>query len=143
MTELFDTHCHLDMSHFKDDLPSVIEKAREAGVKYILTVGTDIKKKKKAIEIANRFEGVYASVGLHPHDAKDMNDRTIEQLKQLAKEPKVVAVGETGLDYHYNHSPREIQKEAFRAQIELAIQLNLPLIVHSRKAKEDTLGILN
>ncbi len=142
MTELFDTHCHLEMSRFKEDLPIVVERAREAGVRYILTVGTDIASSERAIEIADQYEGVYASVGVHPHEAKDLTDRTLEALRALAKNPKVVAIGETGLDYHYNHSPPKAQEEAFRAHIGLARELDLPLIVHSRKAGQETLRIL-
>ncbi len=142
MTELFDTHCHLDMNQFKEGLQEVIQRARSQGVKYILTIGTDIDSSQRAVEIASRYEGVYASVGIHPHDAKEITPEAIEQLRTLAERPEVVAIGETGLDYHYEYSPRQIQIEAFREHIALAEELNLPLIVHSRKAKEDTLEIL-
>jgi len=141
---LIDTHCHLTMPDFDSDRPSVIQRATDASVSHLITIGTDIEDSRKAIAIAERHDFVYAAVGIHPHDVKDISniDNISETIKKLASNKKVVALGETGLDYHYMHSPAKIQQEHFRLEINLAKSLGLPVIVHSREAKEDTLQIL-
>lgn len=144
MPNLIDTHCHLTMSHFDEDRPEVIRRAREAGIATIITVGTDLDDSRRAIALAEEYEFIFAAAGIHPHDVKNIKDTeaTYETLKTLASNHRVVALGETGLDYHYLHSPKHLQQEHFGMEIEMAKTLNLPLIIHSREAKEDTLKIL-
>jgi TatD DNase family protein len=132
-----DTHTHLFFKNFDDDREEVVKNAIASGVKYMLVPGTDIETSKQAIELAEKFDAVYASVGVHPHDTKDWSNSLIEELKELAKHPKVVAIGEIGLDYFYDFSPKEKQKQAFDKQIELALELNLPVIIHNRDSNED------
>jgi len=132
-----DTHTHLFFKNFDDDRDEVIKNAIASGVKYMLVPGTDIDTSKQAIELAEKYDAVYASVGVHPHDTKDWSNSLIEELKELAKHPKVVAIGEIGLDYFYDFSPKDKQKQAFDKQIELALELNLPVIIHNRDSNED------
>ncbi|RMG73955.1 MAG: YchF/TatD family DNA exonuclease [Nitrospirae bacterium] len=130
------------MDAFSKDLPDVLERAKEAGVERLICVGVDEESSEKAIELAKQYKGVYATAGYHPHDAKDYPDGFDEKLRQWAKQGLIVALGEIGLDYHYDHSPREIQKEIFLRQLALAKELNLPVIIHSREAADDTYNIL-
>ncbi len=139
---LVDTHCHLDMSQFDADRAEVLERAGAAGVRHIITVGSGVESSMAAAAIARSNDLVHAAVGVHPHDAKDFNDGAFKALLALARDKKTVAVGETGLDYHYMHSPREAQIEAFKRHIELALEVGLPLIVHSREAARDTVRVL-
>ncbi|RUM59008.1 MAG: TatD family deoxyribonuclease [Persephonella sp.] len=135
---MIDTHAHLDMLKTKQDLIESIEK-----LDYIITIGCDIEEIYKAVDIANRYDNVFASVGFHPYDVKDLDIDKVEILKELAlKNKKVVGIGETGLDYYRDITPKEKQWKFFEKQIELAKELNLPLIVHSRSANEDTVRIL-
>jgi TatD DNase family protein len=138
----FDTHAHLDLSPLSEEEGKVVARALEAGVTRILTVGTDAKSSAKAIEIAHRNAGVYAAVGLHPHDASGLSDALLSRLETLSRCDKVVAIGETGLDFYRDHSPREAQREAFREQIRLARRRGLPLVVHDRDAHDEVLSIL-
>jgi TatD DNase family protein len=140
--QLVDTHCHLEMSQFDEDREAVIKRAREAGVRTLITIGSDIGSNPKAMEIAQANEDVYCSVGIHPHDAKDFSDEVYRKLSGWSDHKKVVAIGETGLDYHYDHSPRDIQRDVMRRQLGLALEKNLPVIVHSREAHEDSIAIL-
>lgn len=142
MTPLIDTHCHLEMSRFDEDRDSMVERAKEAGVEAIITIGSDIESNIQALRLSEKYEFVYCSVGIHPHDAKDFTENAYEQLRQWTSHRKVVSVGETGLDYHYNHSPKEIQEKVFRRHLELAASMSLPAVVHSREAKDDTIRIL-
>jgi TatD DNase family protein len=139
---LIDTHCHLEMDSFAHDRNSIIERAREAGVQYIVTIGSDRDGNLEGLKISREYPEVYASVGIHPHDATTLNNELISEITAWSKQAKVVAIGEIGLDYHYMHSPKEIQQSAFRKQIALARESDLPIIVHSREAKTDTLQIL-
>ncbi len=141
--ELIDSHAHLDAGQFVRDLPQVLERARQRGVKYIITVGTDLSSSIKAIEIASRYPSVYASVGVHPHDADKMEEILFGKLEELARQPRVVAIGETGLDYYRNYSPRPKQQQLFRQQIKLAKEVGLPLIIHQRHAQEELLAIMD
>jgi TatD DNase family protein len=140
--ELIDTHCHLTFEPLADDIEGVLERSKSEGVIAWITVGTDPQHNRRAVELADRFDHMYAAVGVHPHDAKDVTDQTMAELKALARNEKVVAVGEMGLDYHYNFSEHADQRRAFAAQLEIAHQLNLPVIVHSREAFEETMEIL-
>ncbi|MHC4215274.1 MAG: TatD family hydrolase [Planctomycetota bacterium] len=138
MTELIDTHCHLSFKQLAQDVDGVIERSRAAGVTAWLTVGTDPEHNRKVIDLAERFDNMYAAVGVHPHDAKDVTADTLAQLKELARHDKVLAVGETGLDFHYNFSPPDTQKRLFTAQLQIAAEMNLPAIIHSREAFGET-----
>ena len=139
---LIDTHTHLDFPHFKKDRAEVLRRAEKAGVQYIVNVGSNLRSSIDSIELSKQYQHIYATVGIHPHDAKDLDQGVLEKLAELVKEKKVVAVGEIGLDYHYEHSPRDIQREAFRKQLELALAVDLPVVIHSREAEQDTLRIL-
>jgi TatD DNase family protein len=139
---LTDSHAHLEMPEFKRDLEAMIQRARESGVEYIFTVGTEKKDWKSALEIANSHPSIYAILGVHPHNAKEIDDETYVVLKGLCQEEKVKALGEIGLDFFRNLSLREIQLKRFREQIGLAKGLGLPIVVHDREAHQETLEIL-
>jgi len=140
--ELIDTHCHLEMSRFNPDRDEVIRRAREAGVAAMINIGSDPKSNPLAVALAEKHRDIYASVGIHPHDAKLFDERQYALLAKWASHPRVVAVGETGLDFHYDHSPRDVQKKVFRRHLALALEKDLPAIIHSREAEEDTMRIL-
>lgn len=140
--ELIDTHCHLTFKQLAGDVDNVIARSRDAGVSGWITVGTDPQESRKVVELAERYQNMYAAVGVHPHDAKSVTDETSAELKQLAQNEKVVAIGETGLDFHYNFSKQPAQKQVFIDHLELARELNLPVIVHSRQAFDETMEIL-
>lgn len=143
--KVIDSHCHIDGEAFEEDRDDVVRRAREAGVVAMLNVGTGDPHSddfRKAVAVAEKYVGVYASVGVHPHDAKLYDDNAEEHLLDLAKSEKVIAWGEIGLDYYYDHSPRDVQQEAFRRQIRTAKSLDLPVIIHSRDADDDTVRIL-
>ncbi len=142
---LIDSHCHIDGEAFDDDRDEVVKRAREAGIVAVLNVGTGDPHSddfRKAVAVSERYENVFASVGVHPHDAKLYDDAAEEHLVNLASSEKVIAWGEIGLDYYYDHSPRDVQREVFRRQIRKAQELGLPIIVHSRDADEETVEIL-
>jgi TatD DNase family protein len=140
--ELIDTHCHLTFEGLSEDVAAVIERSRAAGVVGWITVGTDPEHNQKAVELANRFENMYAAIGIHPHDARTVTADTLEELRALAQHKKIVAIGETGLDYHYNFSPHDEQKSVFAEQLKIAAELELPVIIHCREAFEETIEIL-
>jgi len=135
-----ETHTHLDL--IKRSTEEVVKKATEKGVTKMVTIGIDLESSKIALEFASRFEGVYAAIGFHPHEAKLLDAENLKELEKLAKKDKMVAVGETGLDYYWKHSTLPCQMEAFKKQINLARKLNLPLIIHDREAHQDTLKVL-
>ncbi|MBI1807619.1 MAG: TatD family hydrolase [Ignavibacteria bacterium] len=137
-----DSHAHLFFKDFQDDLDDVIQRAQDAGVEYIVNPGTDLTTSRQSIELAEKYEMVYACVGFHPHDASKADDESLKEIERLSTHPKVVAIGEIGLDYHYNFSPPENQREVFTRQIEIAQRRNLPIVIHSREAEEDTLRIV-
>ncbi|OVE34891.1 hydrolase TatD [Priestia aryabhattai] len=139
---LFDTHVHLNAEQYEDDLQEVINRALEKGVQNMVVVGFDEPTIKKAIQIAETYDFIYASVGWHPVDAIDMTDEHLAWIEELAQHPKVVALGEMGLDYHWDKSSKEVQKDVFRRQIRLARKVNLPIIIHNRDATEDVVTIL-
>jgi TatD DNase family protein len=141
--ELIDTHCHLTFEPLVGDVAGVIERSRAAGVTGWITVGTSLEDSRKAIELAGLYPSVYAAVGIHPHEAKDGDAAALAELKRLAQQDKVVALGETGLDFHYNFSKQPDQKRAFVAHLEIARELNLPVVVHSREAFDETVEILD
>jgi len=135
----FDTHAHYCDKRFDEDRDDLLASMPGAGVSLILNSGSSLRSSKLSLELADKYPFVYASVGVHPHDAKSMTDETIEELEKLLSHPKAVAVGEIGLDYHYDFSPRDVQKKRFREQMELARRLGKPVIIHEREALQDTL----
>lgn len=139
---LFDTHVHLNAEQFNEDLQEVIDRAIAEGVTNMVVVGFDKVTIEKAIELAEKYEFIHASVGWHPVDAIDMTPEHLEWLRELAGHPKVVALGEMGLDYYWDKSPKDIQKEVFRKQIRLAKEVKLPIIIHNRDATADIVEIL-
>ena len=139
---LVDSHAHLEMPDFKRDLEQVIRRAKESGVGYIFTVGTEKKDWKRALEIADSHPSIYAILGVHPHNAKEIDDQTYPTLRGLCRNGKVKAYGEIGLDFFRNLSPRDIQLKRFREQIGLAKELDLPIVIHDREAHRETLEIL-
>jgi TatD DNase family protein len=139
---LVDTHAHLDDSRFKEDLALVIARAEAAGVGAIVTVGTDLESSQQAVALAQRYPGVYAAIGVHPHEASKAGPNTLAELARLSQNDAVVAIGEIGLDFHYNFSPPEKQREIFITQLELARQLNKPVVVHDREAHAEMMSIL-
>ncbi|GGE53942.1 putative metal-dependent hydrolase YabD [Pullulanibacillus camelliae] len=139
---LFDTHTHINAEEFNEDRDEVITRAHEAGVSNMVVVGFDRPTIEAAMAIVKEHEDMYAAVGWHPVDAIDMTDEDLDWIRALLKDPKVVAVGEMGLDYHWDKSPAEIQKEVFRKQIHLAKEMDMPIIIHNREATEDIVAIL-
>jgi TatD DNase family protein len=142
MVGMIDSHAHLNDPRFAEDLADVVLRAREAGVTEIVNVGYDLTSSEAAVQLAEGFPGLWAVVGLHPHDAKLWNEELESRLEELAGHPRVLAIGEAGLDYYYDNSPREEQRAAFRSQLALAERLGLPVVIHSREAAQDTLEIL-
>jgi TatD DNase family protein len=139
---LVDSHCHLDFPDFTTELDGVVARARAAGIGRMVTISTRVHRHADVVAIAERFPDVYASVGTHPHYAHEELDVTTADLVARARHPKVVAVGEAGLDYHYDRSPRDAQERGFRTHIAAARETGLPLVIHSREADADTARIL-
>jgi TatD DNase family protein len=139
---LFDTHVHLNAEQFNEDVEEVMERAKEAGVEYMVVVGFDRPTINRALELVEKYDFLYASVGWHPVDAIDMEEEDLQWIEELASHPKVVAIGEMGLDYHWDKSPKSVQQEVFRKQIQLAKRVNLPIIIHNREATQDIVDIL-
>ena len=139
---LIDTHTHLDDRRYNEDREAMIARARETGVEAMVTIGCDLATSRSAVALADRYAFVYASIGIHPHEVKHVEDHWYDELRRLAANRKVVAYGEIGLDYHYNHSSPKEQRGRFREQIQLARELGLPVIIHTREAQQDTIAIL-
>jgi TatD DNase family protein len=139
---LVDSHCHLDFPDFADELDAVVARARAAGIGRLVTISTRVKRFAQVAAIAERFPDVYCSVGTHPHNAHEELDVTAADLVALTRAPKVVALGEAGLDYHYDNSPRDAQERGFRTHIAAARETGLPLVIHTREADADTARIL-
>lgn len=137
-----DTHVHLNADQYDEDLQNVIDRALEAKVNYMVVIGFDRKTIERAISLAEQYDFIYAVVGWHPVDAIDCTEEDLLWIEELAAHPKVVAIGETGLDYHWDKSPHDIQQEIFRKQIRLAQKVNLPIVIHNRDATEDVIRIL-
>ena len=144
MTTIIDTHCHLADAKFRDDVETVIARSSDAGVAQIISVGAigPIENDRSTVEIAERHENIFAAVGIHPHDAKDCTPDRIAQLRALAKSKKVVAIGESGLDFHYMHSPQDAQEASLRAHLALAAELDLPIVIHCRDAEHRLVEIV-
>ncbi len=140
---LIDTHCHLTFEPLAADVARVVERSRAAGVTGWITVGTTLEDSRRAVELAATYENMYAALGIHPHEAKDGDAAALAVLKDLAKQDKVVAIGETGLDFHYNFSRQPDQRRVFVAHLDIAREVNRPVIVHSRNAYDETVEILD
>ena len=139
---LIDSHAHLDDLRYDTDRDNVLQRAESAGIEAIVTIGCDLATSQAAVALAQAHPNIFATIGVHPHETKEIGEGWYESFRSLARHPKVVAYGEIGLDYHYDHSPREIQRQRFREQIHLARELALPLVIHTREAQEDTVMIL-
>ncbi|MBP7056151.1 MAG: YchF/TatD family DNA exonuclease [Candidatus Omnitrophica bacterium] len=139
---LIDTHCHLDFDKFDNDRELVIERARAEGVARIINIGSTIEGSKRSVDLAERYDCIYASVGIHPHDSARVTDAAIAELKAMAKNKKVVAIGEVGLDYYHNLAPKDVQLGAFKRFIRLSDELDLPLVLHARDANRELLDML-
>lgn len=138
--DLIDTHAHLDL--LEEDVGEALERARRAGVSRVIAVGIGLQSSRRAVEYARAFPGVRAVVGVHPHDASELDEAALRELRRLAGDPGVVGIGETGLDFYRDRSPREDQERAFRSLVELARELDLPVVVHDREAHADTMRVL-
>jgi TatD DNase family protein len=139
---IWDTHAHLDDRQFKNDIDQVIKRAREAGISTIINIGHSEASSKKAVEIAAKYPDIFATVGIHPHNAKECSDSTWILLERLARNPRVVAWGEIGLDYYRDLSPRDVQRQVFREQLRMAGEAGLPVVIHDRDAHGDILKII-
>ena len=139
---LVDSHAHVDDERFDADRDAVLERAAAAGIELIINIGADMASSARSIALAEKYSQIYAAVGMHPHDAKDMQEQDYNQLLRWAAHPKVVAIGEIGLDYHYDLSPRPVQKEVFLRQLDIARQTGKPFIIHEREAHADTFEIV-
>ncbi len=139
---LIDSHAHIQLDKFDTDRGAVLERAQEAGVHAMMVIGFDLETSRGAIALAEKYDQIYATVGMHPHDATNLDDETIHIFRDLAAHPKVLGLGEMGLDYYRDLSPRPIQKAAFERQLDLAEALDLPIVIHNREAYHDILPIL-
>jgi len=139
---MIDSHCHLDFDAFDSQRDKIIDNAKAAGVHTMVNIGADLKSSKNSAALAEKFDCIYAAVGVHPHDAKTYDDNIEEQFRQFLKRKKVVAVGEIGLDFYRDLSPRPIQKEIFIRQLELAIEVKKPVVIHTREAFTETVAIV-
>ena len=139
---VIDSHAHLTMAPLSGDVEGVLERARAVGVSQVLTIGTTRAESEAALALARAHDGVFATVGVHPHDAVEHSEVDLEELRDLAADPCCVTVGEIGLDYHYDHSPRDVQRYWFRRQMELGREFSLPVVIHTREAEADTEAIL-
>ena len=140
---IIDTHCHINDIKYESDINEVVLRAIQSDVRRMICVGTDLKTSEKAIKLANQYDEVYATVGYHPHESKEAQKGYLYELEDMSKNPKVVAIGETGLDYHYNISSQSIQKKIFREQIELSQDIKIPIIMHNRNSSTDLLSIID
>lgn len=141
--ELIDTHAHLTFPELEENIDAVVARSIDAGVTSWITVGTDPDQVKKVLALVPKYDNMYAALGFHPHEAKQIAPCDLEFLKETAAAEKVVAIGETGLDFHYDHSPRDVQKKIFRKHLQIASEINLPVVVHTRQAFEESMEILD
>ncbi len=139
---IIDSHAHLDDTRFNRDRDKLIKELKENGIELAINIGSDLKTSIASAALADKHENIYAAVGIHPHSAKEVDQSTIEILRSFAARDKVVAIGEIGLDFHYDNSPRDIQKKWFKEQIKLAKEVNLPIVVHSRESDQEVLDII-
>ncbi|MEJ8751984.1 TatD family hydrolase [Lagierella sp. ICN-221743] len=142
MKQMIDSHAHLDEERFDEDRDELIKSLKENAISYIINPSSDMETSRRVVKLSNRYDNIFAAVGIHPHDAEGFKEEDLDELRELSKDERVVAIGEIGLDYYYDNSPREIQKEVFKKQLELAYELDLPVIIHTRDAMGDTYDIL-
>ncbi|SFJ14600.1 TatD DNase family protein [Phyllobacterium sp. CL33Tsu] len=142
MTMLVDSHCHLDFADFEEERDAIVQRALDHGIKRLVTIGTRVRRFDTILAIAERYDSVYASVGTHPNNAHEELDVTADELIRLAEHPKVVAIGEAGLDYHYDYAPPQAQAQGLRTHIQAARVTQLPLVIHARNADDDMISIL-
>ncbi|MBC8590230.1 TatD family hydrolase [Wansuia hejianensis] len=135
---LIDSHAHLDDSRFQEDREYLINSLNKNGIELVINIGADLQTSINSVELANKYENIYAVIGVHPHSAREVTEETLKQLKNMSKNNKVVAIGEIGLDFYYDNSPRDIQRKWFKEQLKLAKELNLPVVIHSRDAAQET-----
>jgi len=140
---MIDSHCHLDFPQFDGIREECLQEAQQVGVYTIINIGTDIATSERSVALGKQHDMIFAAVGVHPHDAKTLDDTALDRLRELAAEPKVKAIGEIGLDYYRDLSPRPVQKQALHRQLRLAVEVGLPVVIHTREAFEDTLAIVN
>lgn len=140
---IIDTHAHIDVADYDEDREAVIQRARESGVQYMVNIGCDVESSYRSMELSEQYDFIYATAGVHPHDVKSIDADTYTHLRQLLSHPKVIALGEIGLDYFKNYSPQDEQRTHFRKQIQLAREMNKPIVIHSRDASEDIIAILS
>ena len=140
--KIFDSHAHYDNERFDEDRDEVIRAIKEAGVGAVLNAASDLESSKKALELAKKYEFFWASAGVHPHEATSLDDNVLLEIEGLCKESKTVALGEIGLDFYYDHSPREVQRTAFEKQLMLAKDIDIPIIIHSRDAAQETFDLV-
>ena len=140
---IIDTHAHIDGADYDEDREAVIQRARESGVQYMVNIGCDVESSYRSMELSEQYDFIYATAGVHPHDVKSIDANTYTHLRQLLLHPKVIALGEIGLDYFKNYSPQDEQRTHFRKQIQLAREMNKPIVIHSRDANEDIIAILS
>jgi TatD DNase family protein len=138
-----DSHAHLNSDDYRADLDEVLKRAKDAGVETIIVPGTTVETSLEAIALSEKYPNIYACVGIHPHDASKGSSEALERIDRMTEHKKVVAVGEIGLDYHYDFSPRSVQQEVFKKQIQIAVRRNLPIVVHTREAQDDTIGAVD
>ncbi|HKK20440.1 MAG TPA: TatD family hydrolase, partial [candidate division Zixibacteria bacterium] len=139
---MIDSHCHLKFIKNSGSVDELVAAAANAGVHTIVNIGTDLDSSRESVELASKFAGVYAAVGVHPHDASTLTDASFSKLKELSNRNRVVAIGEIGLDYYRDLSPRDIQKKAFVRQLEFAVERKLPVVIHTRDSFDDTIEIV-
>lgn len=139
---LIDSHAHLDDKRFDSDRDMLIKNLKDNGLDLVINIGADLQTSIASVSLAEKYENIYAAIGVHPHSAKEMDNSTIEILKSFAKREKVVAIGEIGLDFHYDNSPRDVQRKWFKEQLKLAKEVDLPVVIHTREASQETFDIL-
>lgn len=139
---MIDSHVHLDDEAFKEDREDIIKSLGENGIELVINNSSDLPSSERSVELANKYENIYAAIGVHPHEARTYDDEVDKRLIELSGDKKVLAIGEIGLDYYYDNSPRDVQKEVFKRQIELAARLKKNIVIHSRDAAKDTFDIL-
>ncbi len=142
MLRIFDSHAHYDHSQFDEDRNSVLDSLKGSGIAYVLNASSDIESSYATVALAEKYDWIYGAAGVHPHEAQNHNESDIDVLRKLSENPKIVAIGEIGLDYYYNLSPKDIQKEWYDKQLNLACELDMPVVIHDRDAHGDIMDIL-
>lgn len=140
--ELIDTHCHLNFHKYDEDRDAVLQRAKDAGVNRVIIPAIDLESCQEALDLSEQYDGIYVAVGIHPNSTIGFDDRTFNQVHEWASHEKVISIGEIGLDYHWDKSPKDVQRKAFERQLDLATKLELPVIIHNREASDDVMAIL-